>query len=57
MNGLVICVNMKYHIEYIFYGWTLSNCSYIPIMLMEIKYYLSEDNDTTVFYWGDSYKL
>ena len=36
--------------------FTSPDCNGVSIMSMEGKYYLSDENDTTFFVWGDSYK-
>ena len=51
MDGLVICMNLKYHISHMLYGCTLSHCSDVPIVFMKVKYYPIAYNYTTVFSW------
>ena len=50
MDRLCLCMNLKYHKAHMFYVCKFSGCTVAPIMFMEVKYYLSTDNDTTIFY-------
>ena len=33
MDGLVLCVSLKYHTAHILFGWTIPHCIYVPIFL------------------------
>ena len=37
MDVLSLCVNLKYNIAHMIYGWTLYHCNYVSNILMEIK--------------------
>ena len=50
--GLVIWINLNYHIAHTFYGFNYSHCTTVYIMFMNSKYSLCTDDDTTVFFWG-----
>ena len=52
INGLGICINLKYHVSYMFYGWKFSQYTDVPITSRKIKSYLYADDYIAVFYWG-----
>ena len=54
MDRLDILLHFKSFIVHMFYGLNFSDWKYLTIMLMKGKYYLYDDDNATVFDWGDS---
>ena len=57
MDVLGLCVSLKYHIVHMFYVCTLSYCTAVYILLIELKYSLSTGIDKDIFSHCASYKL
>ena len=56
-NGLRICANLQSLVSHMFYGLTFSHCSAVLIMLRKCKIFIFEEDDTTLFAWGNSLKI
>ena len=54
MNGLGLCVNLKFRVSHMFHGWNFSYYTNVPIIFRKSKNYLYCDDYTTFFYWDSS---
>ena len=56
MSRLDIWLNLKSNIAYMFYSWTFSHSTHVPLMFVKYEYYFCDYGDTSVCSWGVSYK-
>ena len=52
MHGLVLCIMVNSYVAHMFYAWSFSHNTEVPIAINKNKYFLSMNTNTTVFYWG-----
>ena len=52
MHGLGLCIKVDIYVANVFYSWSFSNNTSVPIAKGRIKYFLSLNTNTTVFAWG-----
>ena len=53
MHGLVLCIKLDSYMAHMFYTWSLSHNTEVPIAIKKIKYVLYLNTNNTVFDWGD----
>ena len=52
MHGMGLCINLDSFVEHMFYAWSFSHNTEVPVGIKKNKYFLSLDTYTTEFYWG-----
>ena len=52
MHGLVLCIRVDSYVARIFYAWSFSHNTAVPIAKKKNKYCLYLNTNTTVFAWG-----
>ena len=52
MHGLGLCINVDSCVAHLFYAWSFSHNTSVPIAKKKNKYFLSLNTNTTVFSWG-----
>ena len=53
MNGLGLCIKVDSYVDYMFYAWSFSHNTAVPIYKKKNKQLLSLNKNTTVFACGD----
>ena len=54
MHGLVLCIKLNSCVAHMFYVWSFSHNTSVPIAINQKIYIISLHTYTTVFSWGDS---
>ena len=52
MHGLVLCIKVDSYVAHMFYAWSFSHNTAVPIAKNKNKYFLYLNKNTTVFTWG-----
>ena len=52
MHGLRLCIKVDSYVAHMFYAWSFSHNTSVPIAKNKNKYFLSLNKNTNVFPWG-----
>ena len=52
MLGLGRCIKVDSYVSHMFYVWSFSHNTAVPISINKNKYFLFLNTNTTIFYWG-----
>ena len=53
MHGLGLCIKVDSYVDHLFYAWSFSNDTEVPMAKKKNKFFLSLNKSTTIFAWGD----
>ena len=51
MHGLGLCIKVNSYVAHMFYAWSFSHNTAVPIAIKNNKYFQSYNTNTTAFAW------
>ena len=52
MHELGLCIKVSSYVSHMFYSWSFSNNTEVPIAINNNKYFVYLNTKTTIFSWG-----